>query len=62
MAKYNFYCKNCNYEFLVEQSIYDKLPTDCPNCKTLNSLLQNYGATTVLYKGSGFYVTDSNQK
>ncbi len=59
MAKYNFYCKNCNSEFLIEQSIKDSLPKDCPKCHTKNSISQRFSATTVLFKSKGFYCTDT---
>ena len=58
MAKYDFYCKNCTSTFTIEQSIKKDLPTDCPSCKSKNSLKQNYGATPILFKGDGFYCTD----
>ncbi|MGD1822573.1 MAG: FmdB family zinc ribbon protein [Pleomorphochaeta sp.] len=61
MARYNFYCKNCNYKFEIEQSIKDELPVDCPKCHAKNSLSQNYSSTAVLYKGTGFYCTDSKK-
>ncbi|MGD1820777.1 MAG: FmdB family zinc ribbon protein [Pleomorphochaeta sp.] len=61
MAKYDFYCKNCNATFTIEQSIKDDLPTDCPKCKAKNSLRQNYRATPILFKSKGFYCTDTKK-
>ncbi len=58
MAIYDFYCKKCKENFIIEQSMKDELPKDCPKCKAKNSLRQNYGATPILFKGEGFYCTD----
>jgi putative FmdB family regulatory protein len=61
MARYDFYCKNCKEKLTIEQSMKDDLPTDCPKCKSRNSLSQIYGATPILFKGEGFYSTDSRK-
>lgn len=41
MARYSFKCKDCDYEFVITQSIHDDLPTFCPECN--GSVQQVYG-------------------
>jgi len=60
MAIYDFHCTHCKKNFSIEQSMKDVLPTDCPYCKAKGSLKQNYHATPVVFKGSGFYCTDNH--
>ena len=61
MAKYDFYCRKCKANFTIEQSMKDDLPKDCPKCKAKNSLTQIYSSTPIVFKGTGFYCTDSKK-
>ena len=57
MPLYEYRCQACNTEFEVRQSFSDAPLTVCDECGgTLRKLLGNVG---VVFKGSGFYRTDS---
>lgn len=57
MPTYEYVCKNCGKQLEVVQSIHDDALTTCPECGgTLRKLFGNVG---VVFKGSGFYKTDS---
>lgn len=58
MPLYAYRCKNCGYEFEERQRMMDDPLTDCPNCQEaqLRRVIDKVG---VVFKGSGFYVTDT---
>lgn len=57
MPTYEYSCNDCGHQFDVVQSIHDDSLTKCPECGgTLRKLFGNVG---VVFKGSGFYKTDS---
>jgi putative FmdB family regulatory protein len=57
MPTYEYQCKDCGFRFEEFQSIADAPLTKCPSCKgTLERLLS--GGAGVIFKGSGFYITD----
>ncbi|MSW67334.1 MAG: FmdB family transcriptional regulator [Actinobacteria bacterium] len=58
MPTYEYSCSNCGAELEVVQKMSDNTLVDCPECKepTLRKLFNNVG---VMFKGSGFYRTDS---
>ena len=58
MPMYTYHCENCDYEFEKYQSFSEDALDTCPNCKQ-ESLYKVYKPALVLFKGSGFYVTDS---
>jgi len=61
MPTYGYECKNCGYTFDVFQSMKDEPLKICPECgKEIRRLIN--GGAGVIFKGSGFYVTDSNGK
>jgi putative FmdB family regulatory protein len=60
MPTYEYECKSCAYTFEVFQSMSDKPVTQCPQCgRGVRRLI--HGGTGVIFKGSGFYVTDKNK-
>jgi len=60
MPTYEYECKSCSHTFEVFQSINDPPIKDCPECgKEVRRLI--FGGTGVIFKGSGFYVTDKNK-
>ncbi|GBU29267.1 hypothetical protein R84B8_02831 [Treponema sp. R8-4-B8] len=60
MPTYEYECKSCSHKFEVFQSINDPPIKDCPKCgKEVRRLI--FGGTGVIFKGSGFYVTDKNK-
>jgi putative FmdB family regulatory protein len=60
MPTYEYECKNCSHSFEVFQSISDSPLTNCPECGSeVRRLI--FGGAGVIFKGSGFYVTDKNK-
>jgi putative FmdB family regulatory protein len=54
---YQYACKECDHRFEVVQSFSDASLTECPECQ--GPLRKLYGSVGVIFKGSGFYRTDS---
>ena len=57
MPTYQYACKECGHRFEAVQSFSDASLTECPECT--GPLRKLYGAVGVIFKGSGFYRTDS---
>jgi putative FmdB family regulatory protein len=57
MPTYVYKCKTCNYEFEEFQSIADPPLNKCPKCSGLIERVIT-GGGGLLFKGSGFYLTD----
>ncbi|NIJ10465.1 putative FmdB family regulatory protein [Saccharomonospora amisosensis] len=57
MPTYQYACKECGHQFEVVQSFNDASLTDCPQCQ--GALRKLFGSVGVIFKGSGFYRTDS---
>ena len=59
MPTYQYQCE-ADHEFEVVQSFSDKAIESCPECgKKVHKVYSNVG---VVFKGSGFYKTDSQKK
>jgi len=58
MPTYAFKCKSCNYEFEEFQSINEPPLTECPSCKKQTVTRIIGGGAALVFKGSGFYLTD----
>ena len=57
MPTYEYKCKNCGFKFEEFQSIADSPLKICPSCKgELERLVS--GGVGLIFKGSGFYITD----
>lgn len=57
MPKYQYQCKACGEALEVQQSFTDDAMTICPACG--GDLRKVFNAVGVVFKGSGFYKTDS---
>ncbi|WP_344600622.1 FmdB family zinc ribbon protein [Sporichthya brevicatena] len=57
MPTYQYACTECGHEFEAVQSFSDSALTECPNCT--GKLRKVFSAVGVVFKGSGFYRTDS---
>jgi putative FmdB family regulatory protein len=60
MPTYEYECKSCGHTFEKFQAMSDDPLKDCPECgKEVRRLI--HGGTGVIFKGSGFYVTDKGK-
>ena len=57
---YQYACIKCDHEFEVVQSFADEAISKCPECG--GEVRKKFGAVGVVFKGSGFYQTDSREK
>jgi putative FmdB family regulatory protein len=60
MPIYEYICPSCNHEFELRQSFNDKCEVTCPRCQ--NSSKRIFSPVPIIFKGSGFYVTDHSSK
>lgn len=61
MPTYEYVCNTCKTPLEVVQSIHEPSLTDCPSCPD-GRLRKVFGNVGVVFKGSGFYRTDSREK
>jgi putative FmdB family regulatory protein len=54
---YQYTCTACGHDLEALQSFSDEPLTQCPECQ--GRLRKRFGAVGVVFKGSGFYRTDS---
>ena len=57
MPTYEYACTKCGHQFEEFQSFSDAALTECPECK--GEVQKVYSNVGVVFKGSGFYKTDS---
>lgn len=57
MPTYEYLCQDCDQPLEVFQSFTDDALTECPSCGGV--LKKVFGSVGVVFKGSGFYRTDS---
>jgi putative FmdB family regulatory protein len=57
MPTYEYACTSCGHQFEAFQSFSDDALTECPECK--GEVQKVYSNVGVVFKGSGFYKTDS---
>ena len=61
MPTYNYYCGDCDSHFSYFQKMSESPISNCENCKgDLKRLIT--GGTGLIFKGSGFYLTDYKEK
>ena len=58
MPTYEYSCPECDTHHEIVQSMADPTLTTCPNCGK-ESLRKQFSGVGVMFKGSGFYRTDS---
>ncbi|MCG7593039.1 FmdB family zinc ribbon protein [Mycobacterium sp. PSTR-4-N] len=59
MPTYSYACTECDNKFDVVQAFTDDSLTECPQCS--GRLRKVFGKVGVVFKGSGFYRTDSRE-
>ena len=58
MPTYDYECQSCGHVFEYFQSMSDEPLSECPKCgKGVKRLIG--GGMGIIFKGSGFYVTDN---
>jgi len=57
MPTYDYVCPNCGHEFQKFHKMNAKVKLKCPKCGTVAERKITGGAG-LLFKGSGFYITD----
>jgi putative FmdB family regulatory protein len=57
MPTYQYRCTECGHDLEAVQKFSDAALTECPNCG--GTLRKVFNAVGVVFKGSGFYRTDS---
>lgn len=57
MPTYSYRCRDCDVAFDIQQSFDEDSLTDCPQCG--GGLRKLFNTVGVVFKGSGFYRTDS---
>lgn len=61
MPTYEYECTKCGHAFEEFQSIHEPPRSRCPKCRGKVQRLVGTGAG-IVFKGSGWYVTDSRSK
>ena len=62
MPTYDYICNDCEKMYEYFQSMSDAPKKECPECKK-NSLRRVIsGGTGLIFKGSGYYLTDYKNK
>ncbi len=62
MPTYEYECLECGKHFEVFQKISDNLLKECPHCKSNKLRRLIGGGCGLIFKGSGFYITDYKRK
>ncbi|MFD4456920.1 FmdB family zinc ribbon protein [Nocardia sp. NPDC058480] len=57
MPTYSYACTQCDNRFDIVQSFSDDTLTECPQCS--GKLRKLFNSVGIVFKGSGFYRTDS---
>ncbi|MTA84737.1 MAG: FmdB family transcriptional regulator [Actinobacteria bacterium] len=57
MPTYQYLCNECGQEFEVVQSFSDEAISTCEKCQ--GAVRKVYNSVGIVFKGSGFYKTDS---
>jgi len=60
MPTYEYECRSCHHTFEKFQSMSDEPVKICPKCGGVVRRMIG-GGTGIIFKGSGFYITDSKK-
>lgn len=56
MPIYEYQCSDCNHSFEKKQSFQEEATAECPKCRAKARRI--FKPVPIIFKGSGFYVTD----
>ena len=62
MPTYEYACPKCGHEFELFQSMRDEPLKKCPKCKKTGVKRLVGGGAGLIFKGTGFYITDYKNK
>lgn len=62
MPLYAYQCRECGHNLEVRQSFADAPLRECPHCGDVEGLFRVVQPAGIVFKGSGFYVTDSGKR
>lgn len=62
MPTYEYACPKCGHQFEQFQSMSDEPLKKCPKCKKAGLKRLVGGGAGLIFKGSGFYITDYKNK
>ncbi|MEO6246712.1 MAG: zinc ribbon domain-containing protein [Opitutaceae bacterium] len=62
MPTYEYACQKCGHEFEQFQSMRDETLKKCPKCKKAALKRLVGGGAGLIFKGTGFYITDYKNK
>jgi putative FmdB family regulatory protein len=62
MPTYEYLCTKCGHEMEAFQSMKDAPLKQCPACKRRTLKRKVGGGAGLIFKGSGFYITDYKKK
>ncbi len=62
MPTYDYACPKCGHAFEQFQSMKDEPLKKCPKCKKTGLKRLVGGGAGLIFKGSGFYITDYKKK
>jgi putative FmdB family regulatory protein len=62
MPTYEYACPKCGHAFELQQSMRDEPLKKCPKCKKTGVKRLIGGGAGLIFKGTGFYITDYKNK
>jgi putative FmdB family regulatory protein len=62
MPTYEYVCSKCGHEMEAFQSMKDEPLKTCPACKRRTLKRKIGGGAGLIFKGTGFYITDYKRK
>ena len=62
MPTYEYQCSTCGFQFEEFQNISAEPIKKCPNCKKNKAVRLISGGAGLIFRGTGFYITDYKNK
>ena len=62
MPTYDYECDACGYRFEMFQTFSERVKRKCPKCGKMRLRRLIGSGSGIIFKGSGFYCTDSRKK